>query len=156
LHTAIVLNLFLAFSCQVCCSDVTFCTLDEDQGLPAGGALPCQARGLGHRVPRAPRHLTERVPERRRLASAANASAWRTRQLPGGSRHGEVDNANGQVQAVGMQFGANGYAVEGNPIVLVVDSVQAGLQSIIRAATARREGRPMSPPSLPASPAARR
>ncbi|MGK9286653.1 autotransporter-associated beta strand repeat-containing protein [Sinorhizobium meliloti] len=43
-----------------------------------------------------------------------------------------VDNANGQVQAVGMQFATNGYTVEGNPIVLVDDSTQAGLQSIIR------------------------
>ena len=31
-----------------------------------------------------------------------------------------------------MQFAANGYAVEGNPIVLVDDSAQSGLQSIIR------------------------
>ncbi len=43
-----------------------------------------------------------------------------------------VDNASGQVQAVGMQFVTNGYTVEGSPIVLVDDSAQAGFQSIIR------------------------
>jgi fibronectin-binding autotransporter adhesin len=43
-----------------------------------------------------------------------------------------VDNTGGQVQATGMQFATNGYVVQGNPIVLVDDPTQAGLQSIIR------------------------
>ncbi|WP_206185541.1 autotransporter-associated beta strand repeat-containing protein, partial [Sphingosinicella sp. CPCC 101087] len=43
-----------------------------------------------------------------------------------------VDNANGQVEAVGMQFAANGYVVQGGDLVLVDDSSQAGLQSFIR------------------------
>ncbi|MCG7508976.1 autotransporter-associated beta strand repeat-containing protein [Mesorhizobium retamae] len=44
----------------------------------------------------------------------------------------DVENGNGQVQATGMQFATNGYVVEGNPVVLVDDPTQAGLQSIIR------------------------
>ncbi|RUU04852.1 autotransporter outer membrane beta-barrel domain-containing protein, partial [Mesorhizobium sp. USDA-HM6] len=43
-----------------------------------------------------------------------------------------VDNTGGQVQATGMQFATNGYVVQGNPIALVDDPTQAGLQSIIR------------------------
>lgn len=43
-----------------------------------------------------------------------------------------VDDANGPVQALGMQFAANGYVIEGNGIELADDSTQAGLQSVIR------------------------
>lgn len=43
-----------------------------------------------------------------------------------------VDGANGQVQALGMQFATNGYVVGGDSIALIDDSTQAGLQSIIR------------------------
>ncbi|MCA0014763.1 autotransporter-associated beta strand repeat-containing protein [Mesorhizobium sp. B292B1B] len=43
-----------------------------------------------------------------------------------------VDNTGGQVQATGMQFATDSYAVQGNSIVLVDDPAQAGLQSIIR------------------------
>ncbi|HWK69173.1 MAG TPA: autotransporter-associated beta strand repeat-containing protein [Rhizobiaceae bacterium] len=43
-----------------------------------------------------------------------------------------VDNGNGQVQAVGMQFAANGYRIQGDGIELVDDNTQPGLQSIIR------------------------
>ena len=45
----------------------------------------------------------------------------------------DVDSTtNGQVQAVGMQFATDGYVVQGEGIVLVDDSTQTGLQSIIR------------------------
>ncbi|QDB99456.1 autotransporter-associated beta strand repeat-containing protein [Mesorhizobium sp. 8] len=45
----------------------------------------------------------------------------------------DVDSTtNGQVQAVGMQFDVDGYVVQGEGIVLVDDSTQPGLQSIIR------------------------
>ena len=45
----------------------------------------------------------------------------------------DVDSTtNGQVQAVGMQFDVDGYVVRGEGIVLVDDSAQPGLQSIIR------------------------
>ncbi|MCZ4094702.1 hypothetical protein [Sinorhizobium psoraleae] len=64
-----------------------------------------------------------------------------------------VDNASGQVQAVGMQFAANGYTVEGNSIVLVDDSAQAGLQSIIRVGDGTATGRLIRQPSAPTSPA---
>ncbi|CDX31025.1 Outer membrane autotransporter barrel domain [Mesorhizobium sp. SOD10] len=50
----------------------------------------------------------------------------------GGAGTVTVDNGNGQVQTTGMQFATNGYVVQGNPIVLVDDPTQAGLQSIIR------------------------
>ncbi|UIJ44831.1 autotransporter-associated beta strand repeat-containing protein [Sphingomonas cannabina] len=43
-----------------------------------------------------------------------------------------VDNTNGPVQAVGMQFAANGYTIQGGDLTLVDDSGQAGLQSTIR------------------------
>ncbi|KAB2721109.1 autotransporter outer membrane beta-barrel domain-containing protein [Brucella intermedia] len=43
-----------------------------------------------------------------------------------------VNNANGQVQAVGMQFATNGYLVNGAALELVDDAAQAGVQSIIR------------------------
>nr|WP_085043937.1 autotransporter outer membrane beta-barrel domain-containing protein [Ensifer aridi] len=43
-----------------------------------------------------------------------------------------VDDANGPVRALGMQFATNGYVVAGDGIELVDDSTQAGLQSIIR------------------------
>ena len=43
-----------------------------------------------------------------------------------------VDNANGQVEATGMQFAVNGYIVQGGDLSLIDDSGQAGLQSIIR------------------------
>jgi fibronectin-binding autotransporter adhesin len=44
----------------------------------------------------------------------------------------DVDDANGAVQALGMQFASNGYVVDGAGIALVDDSTQAGLQSVIR------------------------
>ncbi|MDR6635759.1 fibronectin-binding autotransporter adhesin [Phyllobacterium sp. 1468] len=43
-----------------------------------------------------------------------------------------VDDANGAVQALGMQFASNGYVVNGDGVELVDDSTQAGLQSVIR------------------------
>jgi fibronectin-binding autotransporter adhesin len=43
-----------------------------------------------------------------------------------------VDDANGPVQALGMQFATGGYMVQGDGIELVDDSTQAGLQSVIR------------------------
>ncbi|WP_309085982.1 autotransporter-associated beta strand repeat-containing protein [Chelativorans sp.] len=44
----------------------------------------------------------------------------------------EVDDTNGPVQALGMQFATSAYVVRGDGIELLDDSTQAGLQSVIR------------------------
>jgi fibronectin-binding autotransporter adhesin len=62
-------------------------------------------------------------------APFANASFAIFQTAPGAVT---VDDTNGPVQALGMQFATHGYVVQGDGIELVDDSTQAGLQSVIR------------------------
>lgn len=50
----------------------------------------------------------------------------------GGAGTVTVDNSDGQVEAIGMQFATDGYVVQGGSIQLVDDTTQPGMQSVIR------------------------